>query len=67
MDYQERDDPDARSDDFPDNDRVDSDCPENDCNCFVPAVLLLAEFNRSTSFNVSERNLPGGTSSVSGP
>jgi hypothetical protein len=31
------------------------------------ATGLLTDFNRSTSFNVSDRNLPGGTSSVSGP
>lgn len=31
------------------------------------AVLLLADFKRSTSLNVRERYSPGGTSSVSGP
>ncbi len=39
-----------------------------DADCFAPATpVLLADFNRSISFNVSDRNLPGGTSSVSGP
>src|SRR5580658_8235036 len=31
------------------------------------ATAMLADFNFSTSRNVSDRNLPGGTSSVSGP
>jgi hypothetical protein len=31
------------------------------------APALLADFNFSTSLKVSERNFPGGTSSVSGP
>src|SRR5438445_10039552 len=34
-------------------------------SCFYP--ILLAVFKRSTSFKVSARNCPGGTSSVSGP
>ena len=31
------------------------------------APIALADCNFSTSLNVSDRNLPGGTSSVSGP
>ena len=36
---------------------------------FLPLVapVVLADFNFSTSLNVSDRNFPGGTSSVSGP
>jgi hypothetical protein len=31
------------------------------------ALVVLADFNFSISRNVSDRNFPGGTSSVSGP
>jgi hypothetical protein len=31
------------------------------------ATVVLADFNFSISRNVSDRNFPGGTSSVSGP
>src|SRR5580658_1044013 len=33
----------------------------------APDATVVADFNFSTSRNVSDRNLPGGTSSVSGP